>query len=228
MSRRFGALDLTSTPTLFAPDLADAPDPDDAGGAPAPKKLDQPEHRFSFWFDHFLDRVVLEPCWYSAVDHSGPVGNKGDSPEMRRIRRMRWEQRQRAMGIKPSGVDWPAILQFDPVTFAVTAVCWIELKHGKNQPTDGQRTTMRLLGERGQVVGAAWNIHDCLQYLRAARFRLHGNADNIAVEVQGRLDAAHAAAPARLAKRAKARGKPRPARRVVRKGGISTAMMVSR
>ena len=208
-------------------DLLDLDLTDPTTPASEPRKLDQPEHRLSSFVDGFFDQVITEPCYFTAVDHSGPVGQKGDSPEQRRIKRLRWEQRQRAMGVKPDQLDWYAV-QFDPVTFKPTAICWIELKWGDNKPTGGQQDTMQHLGKRGQVCGVAWDIADCLQYLRAAGFRLHGNADGIAKLAQLRLDAAHAAAPAKLAKRAKARGKPRPARRVARKGGISTAMMVSR
>lgn len=171
-----------------------------------PRILDQPEHRFSHWVNEFFERVIIEPAWYSAVDHSGPVGQKGDTAEQRRIKRMRWEQRLRAMGVKPSGLDWPATLQFDPDSGAVTACCWIELKRGDNTPTEGQEVTMRLLGERKQVAVTCWTIHDVLLALRSARFRLHGNADNIAREIEARLEAADRAAPEKLAKKAKARG----------------------
>lgn len=193
----------------------------------APAPLDQREHRFSHYVAQFFERVIIEPAWYSAVDHSGPVGQKNETAEQRRIKRMRWEQRLRAMGVKPSGLDWPAVLQFDPDTGAVVAACWIELKRGNNQPTDGQRTTMRLLGERKQVAVACWTIHDVLLALRAARFRLHGNADNIAREIEAWLEAADREAPEKLARKAKARGaKPRPAKVAQRRGGITSAQLV--
>lgn len=183
--------------------------PDDATER-APIKLDQPEHRFSHWVNALLERIVLEPAWYTAVDHSGPVGQKGETPDQRRIKRLRWEQRQRMMGIKPSQLDWPAVVQFDPETFAVAAICWIELKRGDNDPTPGQEVTIRLLRERGQIAEPAWDIADVLAILRRARFRLHGNADNIAVEIAAKLDAADRTARAKIAAPRKPKaGKPR-------------------
>jgi hypothetical protein len=200
---------------------------DEGGGATAaaPKKrLDQPEHRLSHYVDVLFDRVVMQPAYYTAVDHSGPVGQKGDDAELRRIKRLSWEQHQRWMGIKPDQLDW-YLVQFDPVTFKPTAAAWIELKWGSNPPTTGQLQTIEHLTIRGQVCGVARTIAGCLSYLVTAGCRLHSNAENIAKEIQMRLDAAHAAAPAKLAKRAAA--KPRKPRVVrVGKRGISTSMMV--
>ena len=33
--------------------------------------LNQKEHRLSHYFDMMLDRMLTEPCWYTAIDHSG-------------------------------------------------------------------------------------------------------------------------------------------------------------
>lgn len=146
----------------------------------------QREHGLSHWVDKFLDRVITEPCWYTAVDHSGE--SIGRDPE----KQMHWRQKQRAQGIKPSQLDW-YVVQFDPVTFKPAAICWIELKQGRNRLTDGQETTIRLLRQRGQVADEARTIHQCLALLRQAGFALHGNADNIAILIQAEADASSAA-----------------------------------
>lgn len=198
-----------------------------AAPAPGPRIYDQPEHRFSHYVDMLFDRVILEPCWFTAVDHSGPVGQKGDTREQRATKRMRWEQRLKAIGVKPSGLDWPAVMQFDPESYAVTAICWIELKRGDRTPTAGQVITIKELERRGQVCGVARSIRDCLRLLVAAGFRLHGNADNIACEIEARLEAADAAAPAALVKKAKARGN-RVAARITRATRGITALPLPR
>lgn len=204
-------------------------DPNMAQERPAKRRNDNPEHRFSHYFDKFLDRVLLEPAWYTAVDDSEPVGGKGDSKQDLAIKRMRREQRKRAMGVKPSALDWPAIVQFDPRTFAVSAICWIELKRGnKYSSTEGQLTTIRLLRERGQIAEVAGNIHACLAILRLAKFRLHSNADNIATEIEARLEAADRAAPAKLAKRAKAAARSGPPKSRYTGRGITTLVNLER
>src|SRR3954451_23595790 len=60
----------------------------------------QREHRLSHYVDKLLDRILLEPCWYTAVDHSGrAIGGSVQA-------QMNWRQHQKWMGIKPSQLDW--------------------------------------------------------------------------------------------------------------------------
>jgi hypothetical protein len=77
------------------------------------------------------------------------------------------------------------VLQGDP-----TVSAWIEYKVGTNKPTERQLGRMSEIERCGLVAAPAWDIADVLAILRRAGFRLHGNADNIAVEIQARLDAA--------------------------------------
>jgi hypothetical protein len=146
----------------------------------------QAEHRLSHYVDKMLDRILVEPCWYTAIDHSARA--IGGSPQAQ----MNWRQRQKAMGIKPSQLDWSIEQQaIDiPSPEPLWRVAKIELKYGRNGPDDGQETTMRLLAHRGIITACCWSISEVYQSLKAGRFVLHPNADNIVHEIIER----HAAA----------------------------------
>src|ERR1700742_2215972 len=96
---------------------------------------DQPEHRLSHWVSILIARCVQEPCWFSAIDHSGRA--IGGSPQSQ----MAWRHRQKWMGITPSHLDW-YIYQSTTGKYAQ-----FELKIGSNKPDLGQITTMQLLRE---------------------------------------------------------------------------------
>ena len=151
----------------------------------------QREHIFSHYVDALLDRIMVEPCWFTAVDHSGAAIGKSDHAQMA------WHQRRKAMGIKPAHLDWyvyqrPIYAQF-------------ELKVGRGDLKDGQRATMRLLEARGIPTGCAWTIPQVYRLLVDAGFVLHGNAENIMLEVDARCQAALAGVDG---PRKRAAGKP--------------------
>jgi hypothetical protein len=139
----------------------------------------QREHRFSHYVSKLLDRILLEPCWYTAVDHSGrAIGGSVQA-------QMNWRQHQKWMGIKPSQLDWEIVQQaIDiPTPEPLWRIAKIELKYGSNTPDNGQETTIRLLTDRQIVTGCCWNIPQFYEALKTARFRLHGNAENIVCEI---------------------------------------------
>lgn len=140
----------------------------------APARRDQAEHRLSHYVDALFDRILMPPVWYSAQDHSGAAIGRSEHAQMA------WRQRQKAMGIKPSQLDW-RIVQGAPMLYAE-----IELKVRGNQPTLGQLTTIRLLKERGFPAGVAWSVTEVYEFLRTSCFRLHGNARNITLEIETR------------------------------------------
>lgn len=144
--------------------------------------MDQPEHRLSHFVDALLDRILMEPCWYSAVDHG--VAPLGKSKEQQRQANMIRAQRMKARGIKPSHLDWFCYQKSTGI------YAQIELKVGYNTPDDGQVTTMRLLRERGIATGWAKNLRQFYDLLVMAGFRLHANAGNILTEIEARYDAA--------------------------------------
>lgn len=142
--------------------------------------MDQPEHRLSHFVDALLDRIMVEPCWFSAVDHgAAPMGG---TKEAQKTARMVRAQRMKARGIKPSHLDW--------FVFQGGIYAQIELKVGSNNPDDGQDTTMRLLRERGIPTGCAKTLRQFYDLLVDAGFMLHANAANILTEIEAR----HAAA----------------------------------
>lgn len=144
--------------------------------------MDQPEHRLSHFVDALLDRILLEPCWFSAVDHgAAPLGK---SKEQQRQANMIRAQRMKARGVKPSHLDWFCYQRSTGI------YAQIELKVGYNDPDDGQETTMRLLRERRIATGWAKNLRQFYDLLVEAGFRLHANAPNILTEIEARHDAA--------------------------------------
>lgn len=142
--------------------------------------MNEGEHRLSHWFGHLLERILLEPCWFTAQDHSGAA--IGNSPQ----KQMNWRAKQKWYGVKPSQLDW-RIYQ-SPV------YAEIELKYGDGRLETGQETTIRLLTERGIPTGVCWTLEQGYQAVRAAGFRLHANAGNILLEVIERHAAAEMAA----------------------------------
>ena len=158
--------------------------------------MDQPEHRLSHIVAALLDRILIGDCWHTAVDHSGAAIGKSEQAQMA------WRQRQKAMGIKPAHLDW-YIYQRETGIYAQ-----FELKNGRNGPTTGQETTMRLLTERGIPTGCAWTLPDFFDLVVKAGFRLHPNARNILVEMGERLAALDRAAELKAAKPRKV-AKPR-------------------
>jgi hypothetical protein len=161
----------------------------------------QREHRLSHYVDKLLDRILLEPCWYTAVDHSGrAIGGSVQA-------QMNWRQHQKWMGIKPSQLDWNIEQRaIDiPSDVPLWRIAKIELKYGDNTPDHGQETTMRLLADRQIFTGCCWTIAEFYAALKTAGFQLHANAENIAHEIIER----HAAAEREAA--IKAAG-PKPAK----------------
>lgn len=145
-------------------------------------KIDQPEHRLSHYVDALLDRIMVEPCWHSAIDHAAAA--IGNTDEEKKQAQMVRTQRLRAMGVKPSHLDW-FVYQKSTGIYAQ-----FELKVGYAKPHTGQETTMRLLQQRGIPTGCAWNLAQFYDLLVGAGFQLHGNARNILTEIEAR----HAAA----------------------------------
>ncbi len=143
-------------------------------------KLDQPEYCLSHFVDALLDRIMVEPCWYSAVDHgAAPMGKSKDDQKRANMVRA---QRMKARGVKPSHLDW--------FVYQRGIYAQFELKVRYNKPDLGQETTMRLLRERDIPTGCAKTLRQFYELLVEAGFQLHPNAENILSEIEAR----HAAA----------------------------------
>lgn len=144
--------------------------------------MDQPEHRLSHWVKEMLERILVEPCWFTAQDEAAKA--IGDTSKERAQSRMNWAQKREWYGVKPSQLDW-RIIQLEPCIYAE-----IELKVGYRRPTEGQATTIRLMKEKGIYADWTSTIEGFYNHLVRAGFRLHENKQNILMEIQHRYDAA--------------------------------------
>lgn len=156
---------------------------------PEPTRRNVPrEHIFQGIVDRFLDRVLLPPFWTTGISHENELTDNARA-------------RARGRGVK-GGVPDLYVCQAPGLSI------WIELKWGDNQLSGAQSAVRRALMACGIQCQACWAIGDVIYMLRAAGMRLHGNADNLAVEYQARAEVAVAKAEAR----AVAPHKPGPSR----------------
>lgn len=159
---------------------------------------DDREHCLSRWVSEWVARAVLEPFWATAIDHSGAAIASDERAQMV------WRQRQKAMGIRPSHLEWH-IYQSSTGLFAQ-----IELKTPGNVPTSGQEITMRLLRERNIPSGVCWSVRDFYDLVRSAGFRLHPDAEAITAEIEAKRAAADLAARTKPRNKTKRPHRPRP------------------
>jgi hypothetical protein len=163
------------------------------------KKRNEGEHRLSHWVEKLLERVLLEPCWFTAQDHSG-AGIGGTDAEQRR-RQGNKQQKQKWYGVKPSQLDWRVI--------QAPIYAEFELKYGNGDTTDGQDTTIRLLVDRGIPTGCFWTLEEVYDFLVTTGFRLHGNSKNILKQISEEYAAAERKAGAKkVAPKSKRSSKP--------------------
>ena len=148
----------------------------------------KPEWVFQAWLSRFLDHVVLPPCEIRGFDVASAAMA---SPATRFA--------QAGRGIKAGSPDHE-VVQGNP-----TIIVKLELKAGHGTSTDAQISTADSYERCGvPVIRDCRTVRQALNGIRAAGVRLHGNADNIAVEYQARVDAGLAALQA-------GKGKPRKA-----------------
>lgn len=138
--------------------------------------MNQREWRLSHWCCQYLDRVLLDPKWVTAVETGSHM------PGATKEQRFAWERNRKYRGIKPNALD----LQI----YQAPLLAFFELKVGSNRPTDNQFTTMRLVRERGIPADWGTTLVELHKFVIYAGFQLHGNAQNILRECELR----HAAA----------------------------------
>lgn len=137
-------------------------------------KNDYAEWGLSHWVDKFLDRVLIGPSWHTAVETGTWMVNQ--SPEAR----MNAENKRRARGIKPFHLDWYS-WQASTGIYAQ----W-ELKVRGRPTRPGQDQTMVALRRNKIPTGVCETVPEVWIFLRDAGFELHGNAENIALELHER------------------------------------------
>jgi hypothetical protein len=165
----------------------------------------QREHAFQCVVDRFLHRVVVAPFWTTGINHENELTDNARA-------------RARDRGVK-GGVPDVYVCQRGKS-------CWIELKWGKNGPSEPQLATHEALADCSIPRAFAWSIHEVLAALRDAGLLLHLNAANLAVEYQARAEAAVAKAEARASSpRSAPRSKPRNAGRTRKGAAIYVAAL---
>lgn len=132
--------------------------------------------------NQFIERVVLPPMWTTGILHENQLTDNARA-------------RAKARGVKPGVFDVY-------VCQAPARSVWIELKWGKNQPSEDQLEVAAALWRCGIPRDFGRCILDVLTALYAAGLKLHGNASNLAEEFQARSEAAVAKAEARATRRA--------------------------
>lgn len=145
--------------------------------------MDQREHRLQAFSDRFIDRVMLPPFWTTGIDHAS---NTTDNARAR----------ARGRGVKP-GIPDVYVIQGNPARCV-----WIELKRG-SKLSESQIVVHHAMAQCEVLAFVAHNIHDVLSALQLGGFRLHGNAKNISMELEEKLDAADRAITPRRISRTK-------------------------
>jgi hypothetical protein len=138
-------------------------------------KIDRPEARLSHYVASLLERIVVEPAWFTAIDSAQPMGSQAPGA------RARWEQQRRTMGVKPAHLDW--------MIYQAPRYAQIELKIA-SPVSANQEATMAALARNGIPSGVCRSVLDVYRFLNAEGFTLHGNAFNVAMEVEARWRAA--------------------------------------
>jgi hypothetical protein len=169
----------------------------------------KPEWSLQAWQHKFLEKVVLPPCEIRGFD----VASAAMASPATRLAQL-------GRGVKPGSFDH-LVVQGDPLV-----VVGFEWKAGRNTSRDAQDATADAYERCGvAAIRDCRTVRQALDGLRRAGIRLHGNADNIALEYQARVDAALRELAARP-KRAKAPRRDGPSNARVRRGAAAYARVV--
>lgn len=142
---------------------------------------DHPEWRLSahiFGRNGLAERIVIERGWHTAVETGTFL--KGATEQQR----FAHEERRKKRGIKPSALDG-YVYGRESGEFV-----HIELKYGDGKLTSGESDTMAALNVQGIPNECCWTVLEVYEFLKTTRLRLHGNAANIAAEIEARWRAA--------------------------------------
>ena len=150
----------------------------------------KPEARLSHYVNEMLKRVLCEPCWFTAIDCSGPM--KSDNPHAGAM----WMASRKYLGVKPSHLDW---YLFQPNKNVIDNTTWygplglymqIELKVGKNKPSANQLATVEALRRQGIQSTICWSLPEVFTAINCCGFRLEANAEYVLKELMERYAAA--------------------------------------
>lgn len=161
---------------------------------------DTPEHRlqhYVFGRNGLIERVVDEPGWFTSVETGTYM------KDATRQQRFNKEERRKKRGIKPNALDGYVYGRLSGV------MAHIEIKYGDGRLTTGEHDTITALNTQGIPNECCWTVLEVYEFLKTTRIRLHGNAANIAVEVEARWRAADDLARGELPPKKRAPAKPR-------------------
>lgn len=138
------------------------------GGAPA-RRRSSPEHTFQAWVDRLIDRIVLPPMFVTGIDHASQSTDNARA-------------RMAGRGIR-FGIPDVFVAQRDGI---MPRCAWLELKRG-SKLSGAQEAVHRSLHAAGQDVTTCSTMAEVVLALRAFRFHLHPNADELAREYELRV-----------------------------------------
>jgi|SRR6185503_6100204 len=140
-----------------------------ADSAPARKRRRSPEHAFQAWVDRLIDRIVLPPMFVTGLDHASQTTDNARA-------------RMAGRGIK-FGIPDVFVCQRAE---GHSRSAWLELKRG-SKLSGAQYVVQNALHAAGQDVTTCNTMAEVVLALRAFRFVLHPNADELAREYELRL-----------------------------------------
>lgn len=118
------------------------------------------EQRFSIALDRFLDRALLPPCYFTALQDS----DHGGRTDLQRAR-------DRVRGVKPGILDWE--IWQGPNGLARR----VELKRGYNKPSAHQMTTVAALTACGAQPIVAWALRQVYEGMVSVGFQFAPNVE---------------------------------------------------
>jgi hypothetical protein len=143
--------------------------------APDSKKIwhhSRPEDRLSIAFSRFLDRSLVRPCYFTAINDA----DHGNNSDLQRIR-------DANRGVRSGQLDLD-IWQGPPALARK-----LELKRGKNKPTEHQARTIADLTACGAPPIVAWTLQEAFDGLVAAGFRFLPNVATTLAHMEEQLAA---------------------------------------
>jgi hypothetical protein len=132
-----------------------------------------PEDRLSIATNRFLHRSLVPPFWACAM----PDSDHGTRSDLQRIR-------DAAKGQRPGVLDW-VVCQGPPPPL----ILCLELKRGKNRPTEHQKKTIADLTACGAPPVVAWTLAEVHTGLAGAGFIFLPNWQTTLAHMEAQLEA---------------------------------------
>lgn len=164
----------------------------------------KPEDRLSIVTSRFLNAALEPPFYVTALADD----DEGQRTMMQRVR-------GKERGQEPGQLDFDVWQGRETVVGVVPIITKLELKRGKNKPSDNQVTTIKKLMACGGHPVIAWTLRDVYRGLFRIGFRFRGNVETLLQKHEADLEALDRTAELTLAGAApakKSRTRKTPAR----------------